>query len=182
MKTLIRLVTATLALHGVPQLASAQSTPPPDPPQAPDSPASDAMQPPATPPPAPAPPPAAATAVPGGPEWTSLRLLRDKGVISDAELASALRDIGVVGAGDATTLVVAKLKTTIYGYLEGNYKYDTTQTCVEFCGNTQVQRPDTYRGNHGRSLFSARDSRLGIRLAAPEQHGIRVSGVLETDF
>jgi hypothetical protein len=131
----------------------------------------------------PAPPaPAPAPAVPKGPEWTSLRLLHDKGVISDAELASALADIGLVGAGDATTLVVARLKTTIYGYLEGNYKFDSTQTCLEFCGSTQVQRSGTYRGNHGRTIFSARDSRLGIRLAAPEEHGIRVSGVLETDF
>ncbi|HMG23142.1 MAG TPA: hypothetical protein VK607_17520 [Kofleriaceae bacterium] len=103
-------------------------------------------------------------------------------MISDAELASALADLGVIGAGDATTLVVARLKTTIYGYLEGNFKYDSTQTCVEFCGNTQVQRSGTYRGDHGRTIFSARDSRLGIRLAAPEEHGLRVSGVLETDF
>src|SRR6185295_17614284 len=68
------------------------------------------------------------------------------------------------------------------GYIEGNFKFDSTQTCLEFCGNTQVQRSGTYRGNHGRTIFSARDSRLGIRLAAPEEHGIRVSGVLETDF
>ena len=126
--------------------------------------------------------PAPAPAVPAGAEWTSLRLLHDKGMISDAELASALADIAVVGAGDATTLVVAKLKATLYGYLEGNFKYDSTQTCLEFCGSTQVQRVGTYRGNHGRTIFSARDSRLGIRLAAPEDHGIRVSGVLETDF
>jgi hypothetical protein len=139
--------------------------------------------PPATTAPAAAPPGAAAApSVPNGPEWTSLRLLHDKGLISDAELASALSDIGVLGAGDATTLVVAKLKTTLYGYVEGNFKYDSTQTCVEFCGNTAVQRPGTYRGNHGRTLFSARDSRLGIRLTAPVEHGIRVSGVLETDF
>ena len=124
----------------------------------------------------------AAPAVPQGPEWTSLRLLHDKGMISDAELASALADIPIVGAGDATTLVVAKLKATLYGYLEGNFKYDSTQTCLEFCGSTQVQRSGTYRGNHGRTIFSARDSRLGIRIAAPEDHGIRVSGVLETDF
>jgi hypothetical protein len=129
-----------------------------------------------------APPLPAIPALPNGPEWLSLRLLHDKGVISDAELASALADIGVVGGGDATTLVVSKLKVTLYGYLEGNYKYDSTQTCVEFCGSTQVPRSDTYKGSHGRTIFSARDSRLGLRIAAPEHHGVRVSGVLETDF
>jgi hypothetical protein len=193
MKSLVRLVAATFALLGVPQVSFAQPapapTPPPDasgqPPSAPDSSSSGATaQPPTTPPSAPAAParPAVAPALPAGPEWVSLRLLHDKGVISDAEFASALSDIGVIGAGDATTLVVAKLKATLYGYLEGNFKYDSTETCAEFCGNTQVPRPGTYRGNHGRTIFSARDSRLGIRIAAPEQHGIRVSGVLETDF
>ena len=193
MTSLVPLTMAMLAVLAVPQV-SAQPAPTPVPPDAAGQPASvpgappaaDA-QPAATLPPAPAPvaapaAPTAAAALPKGPEWTSLRLLHDKGVISDAELASALADIGVSGAADATTLVFAKLKATLYGYLEGNFKYDSTQTCLEFCGSTQVQRPDTYRGNHGRSIFSARDSRLGIRLAAPEEHGIRVSGVLETDF
>jgi len=180
MNTVVRVVAAACALIGSPQLVfaqPAQPAPTPDPTAQPP-PADAAAQPPAPPPPAPPPAPG----VPRGPEWASLRLLHAKGVISDAELASALGDIGIVGAGDATTLVVAKLKTTIYGYLEGNLKYDSTQTCAEFCGNTQIQRAETYRGNHGRTIVSARDSRLGIRLAAPEQHGIRVSGVLETDF
>src|SRR3954468_21831863 len=169
MMTRPRLSATLFALLAAPAMASAQPAPAPAPPAA-------------APPPqvlAPAPP---TPAVPNGPEWTSLRLLRDKGVISDAELASALRDIGVVGAGDATTLVLGRLRTTLYGYLEGNYKYDSTQSCVEFCGSSQIQRPGTYRGDHGRAIFSARDSRLGLRFSAPEEHGIRVSGVLETDF
>ncbi|TMQ07749.1 MAG: hypothetical protein E6J90_33940 [Deltaproteobacteria bacterium] len=197
MNTFVRLTLAAFAMLAVPRVSSAQPAPAPAPdaaaPPAPDSgaPPGTSTQPPAPLPPTTSPPaaapaapvaPAASPAVPRGPEWTSLRLLHDKGVISDAELASALADIGVVGAGDATTVVVSKLKTTLYGYLEGNFKYDSTQTCLEFCGSTQVQRPGTYRGNHGRTVFSARDSRLGIRLAAPEEHGIRVSGVLETDF
>jgi hypothetical protein len=132
----------------------------------------------ATPPAMPAPAPA----VPKGPEWTSLRLLHDKGLISDAELASALKDIGVMGAGDATTLVLGKLKTTIFGYAEANYIYDSTESCAEFCSNFQIQRSGTYRGNHGRSVFSPRDARLGLRIAAPEEHGIRASGLLEFDF
>jgi len=196
MNTVVRLVAATLAVLGVPGVGAAQPAPLPPPPAdatgqpaEPGKPSPDAI----TQPPAPASPatpaqvaapatPAPAPAAPPGPEWVSLRLLHAKGVISDAELASALRDLGVIGAGDATTLVVAKLKTTLYGYIEGNFKYDSTQSCVEFCGSSQIQRPGTYRGDHGRTLFSARDSRLGLRLAAPEDHGIRVSGILETDF
>jgi hypothetical protein len=194
MKTLVRFTVATLlALPLLPHAASAQPTPPPadggttptpdtaqPPPPDATAPAEPAPPPTVTPPPPPS--PTAAPAVPKGPEWTSLRLLHDKGVISDAELESALKDIGIVGAGDATTLVLSKLKATIYGYAEANYVYDSTQTCVEFCSNSQVQRDDVYKGTHGRTLFGARDSRFGIRLAAPEEHGIRVSGVIETDF
>jgi hypothetical protein len=187
MITRVRLWLAALAAVAAPHVASAQPAPAPVP--APDPAGPPAASAPPVPSAAPvasaAPVPSAAPAapvLPKGPEWTSLRLLHDKGVISDAELASALADIGVVGGSDATTLVVGKLKTTIYGYLEGNFKYDTTQTCLEFCGSTQVQRAGTYRGDHGRTIFSARDSRLGLRIAAPEEHGIRVSGVLETDF
>src|SRR3982750_1241847 len=131
MTTRPRLSATLFALLATAPAASAQPAPDPTAPVAPAPPAA-----------APAPPTAAA-AVPNGPEWTSLRLLRDKGVISDAELASALRDIGVLGAGDATTLVLGRLRTTLYGYLEGNYKYDSTQSCVEFCGSSQIQRPGT---------------------------------------
>ncbi len=109
-------------------------------------------------------------------------MLHDKGILSDAELAAALKDIGVVGAGDATTLVFAKLRTTIYGFVENSVIHDSTESCIEICGATQIQRPGTYRGEHGRTIFSARSSRLGVRLAAPEHNGIRVSGLLETDF
>src|SRR5262245_59263891 len=125
MRTLVRLAAAAFAVLSLPHGASAQPAP------APASPPAGA---------APPAPPIAAPAILKGPEWISLRLLHDKGVISDAELASALSDIGVVGAGDATTLVVAKLKATLYGFLEGNFKYDSTQTCVEFCGHMQIQR------------------------------------------
>jgi len=188
MKYITRLAVAVFAGLAAPAVAAAQpaTAPPadragpahPEPPSASPEPA---VLPPASPPPR-APPSVAGPAVPTGPEWASLRLLRDKGLISDAELGSALADIGVVGAGEATTLVVAKLKATIYGYVEGNFKYDSTQTCVEFCGSSQVPRPGTYKGNHGRTIFSARDSRFGLRLAAPEDHGVRVSGGIETDF
>ncbi|HET7499577.1 MAG TPA: hypothetical protein VFK02_01185 [Kofleriaceae bacterium] len=147
------------------------------------SPAAGAPETPAAPPIAPSAPPApapAAPAVPKGPEWTSLRILHAKGIITDAELASAAKDIA--GAADAITLVLARWKTTVYGNIEANYAYDTTQTCVESCGSTQVQKPGTYRGEHGRTVFSPRRSRFGLRIAAPEEHGIRSSALLEADF
>jgi hypothetical protein len=196
MKALIRFTVATLlALPAVPRVASAQPAPAPAP--APDAtgqpapttepppPPAEPVSPPVAPPPVAAPPaaaPATPPTVPKGPEWSSLRLLHSKGLISDAELASALKDIGVLGAADATTLVLSRFKTTLYGYAEGNFVYDTTQSCVEFCANSQIQKPHTYRGEHGRTIFGPRDARFGIRIAAPEEHGIRGSALIETDF
>jgi hypothetical protein len=159
--------------------------------QPPPSPPDDAAQPPPPAPPttpttppvlAPAPPPRDPTAARGA-EWTSLRVLREKGILSDAEYASALADMGEqVGAADANTLVLSKIKLSIYGFVEVNYVYNSTQSCQDFCSNFPIQKPGTYRGDHGRTIFSVRDSRFGLRLAAPAAGKVKASGVLETDF
>ncbi|HEY0194948.1 MAG TPA: hypothetical protein VGC42_27735, partial [Kofleriaceae bacterium] len=200
MKSFVRLAVATLlTTTGVAAAQTAPTPADPAPPVDPVPPAVDPGNPPQSPPPAPdsgqgaqapnpsvtpAQPvtPAAAPTVPKGPEWTTLRLLHDKGVISDAELDSALKDIGITGAGDATTMVVSKIRATIYGFAQADYHYESTESCVDFCSNAQIQKPGTYRGDHGRTLFSPRDSRFGVRLSAPVEHGIKVSGLLETDF
>lgn len=181
------LVSAALARN-----AAAQSPPAPQPLPAPSDPAGSAVPAPAvtTPPtpvamaPAtPAAPPAPDSAAARGVEWTSLRLLRDKGVVSEAEYLSALKDLGgLVGAGDATTLVVSKIKATLYGYVQADFIYNSTQSCQDFCSNFLIQKAGTYRGDHARVVFSPRDSRLGFRIAAPEERKIRVSGLLEGDF
>jgi hypothetical protein len=78
--------------------------------------------------------------------------------------------------------LVSKLQVTAYGFVEVNYVYNSTQSCQEFCSNFPIQKPGTYRGEHGRTIFSARDSRFGLRLAAPVSGKIKATGVLETDF
>jgi hypothetical protein len=155
------------------------------------------------PPPAPvAPPPSAAPSAPGTPpltaaaappdatkavaaEFTSLRVLRSKGVISQEEYDSALRDLGETSgmrAGDGNTFVLGKWATTLYGFVEADGIYDTTQSLNEIAGNTQIMRPGTFGGDHNRAQFSIRNSRLGFRLKAPETNGIRTSAQLEMDF
>src|SRR5262245_4437997 len=50
-------------------------------------------------------------------QLTSLRIMREKGIITQAEYESAMRDMGdSVGAaaGDATTVMVGKWATTMY--------------------------------------------------------------------
>jgi len=115
-------------------------------------------------------------------EWTSLRLMKEKGVISEDEFNSAMKDLGVANAGDAATLVVGKFKTTFYGFVQADYTFNSTQSCQEFCSNAIIQKEGTYRGDNSRANFSVRDSRFGFRIAAPEENNIRVSATIETDF
>jgi hypothetical protein len=198
MKILVRLTLSTLfGLLVIPRQSSAQpAAPPPAPPAAPadqppppdptqPAPPDNAAQPlpPVPPPAAPPTPPKPDATTARGVEWSSLRLLREKGVISEAEYASALKDLGGVGGGaDATTLVVSKLKVTLFGFAEANVQYNSTEYCFEFCSNFLIPRSGTYKGDHSRLVFGPRDTRFGVRFQAPEEHGIRASGLIETDF
>ncbi len=140
--------------------------------------------------------PAVDAAAPATIQVTSLRLLRDKNVISQAEYESALKDIGAsIGAQatEAPALVIGKWSTSIYGFIEGDAIVDTTQSFGDVAGNGLVQRQDrnfapppavqsTYAGDHGRVQFSVRNTRFGLRLKAPELAKVRASATLEMDF
>lgn len=132
-----------------------------------------------------APPPPSPPATPPFVELTSLRLLRDKGVISQAEYDSAMHDLqSSLGsrAADSTTLVIGKWATTLFGFAQADVMYFSTQSFNDYAGNLQVARPDTFAGQHGRTEFTARDSRIGFRIEAPELSWLRASALLEMDF
>jgi hypothetical protein len=193
------LAVAAVAAISVPIAAPsfAQTAPP-----APAAPASDAPPPPPTPPPRPA-----LRSV----DITSLERLHDEGILSQGEYELALRDIGASTgdgrAAEANSLVVGKWATTLYGFLEGDTIYDSTQSFTDAAGNAQVLRPSGstaplapsisglpsgtvqpvqptqgYLGNHGQMLFSVRNSRLGLRLHAPGSETVHTSALLEMDF
>src|SRR5580692_9188145 len=162
------------------------------------------------------PPPPAAPAPQARPalrtvDVTTLERLHDEGILSQAEYELALRDIGAstgqTHAAEANSLVVGKWATTLYGFLEGDSIYDTTQSFADAAGNAQVLRPSGqmapnvsplpsvqpntvqplqptqgYLGSHGQTLFSVRNSRLGLRLHAPESDTVHTSALLEMDF
>lgn len=118
-------------------------------------------------------------------ELSTLELLHTRGTLSDAEFESAvkdLRDSTGLKAPDGTTLVVSKFALTMYGFIQANAIYDTTESFTEQIGNGLVAKPTTYAGTHDRFQFSARHSRFGFRLKAPEFYGVRASAVLEMDF
>ena len=82
-----------------------------------------------------------------------LRAMLAKGVITQAEYDSAMKDLADttgVRAADQANFVLGKWSTTLYGFAEADYIYDTTQSYIEFPGNTQVARPGTYAGDHPR--------------------------------
>jgi len=128
-------------------------------------------------------------------ELTTLKLMLQKGLISQAEYDSAVRDLtesAGSGAGDKGTVVLGKWATTFYGFVEADSIYDSTQSFTEVAGNNQVQRSPTaplpgstgtrYAGEHGRTQFSVRNSRFGFRLKAPELGSVRTSATLELDL
>ncbi|HXN31750.1 MAG TPA: hypothetical protein VN894_07815 [Polyangiaceae bacterium] len=192
---------APAPLPSAPPSATAQPPEAPAPlPQAPPStwpssqgPAAPVYPPPAAPPPQPAyppPPPAAAApakAIFGTPvELTSLRLMRDKGVISQAEYESAVHDlsesVGSAAAAQQGTVVMGKWATTLYGFVEADAISDSTLSFNDLAGSGLVSRAGSLAGENYRFTMGIRNSRLGLRMKAPEIAGVRTSGQFEFDF
>ncbi|WP_437923670.1 hypothetical protein WMF37_32215 [Sorangium sp. So ce291] len=82
----------------------------------------------------------------------------------------------------AAVPVTSKWKATIYGMAEFNIMHDSTQSFGESVGATVVQRDDTYAGSHGRTHFTTRNSRFGVKVSAPEFAGMKTTANLELDF
>ncbi len=139
---------------------------------------------------------------------TTLDRLRERGILSQSEYDLAVHDIGgSTGdrhAGDANSLVLGKWTTTLYGFIEGDAIYDTTQSFTDAAGNAPVLRPNGnmaplqptlssvsqqpvqatqgYLGSQGQTQFSVRNSRFGIRVRAPGTETVHASAMLEMDF
>jgi hypothetical protein len=115
----------------------------------------------------------------------SLRLMRDKGILSQAEYDSALHDL-VDTAGEHApsegSVVMGKWSTTLYGFVESDYIWDSTRAFNDLAGAALVPRANTQKGENARTTFGIRNSRLGFRLRAPETNDIRASAVMEMDF
>ncbi len=176
---------AAPAATPLPPLAPAPvvSSPPP-PPSATPAPVAAPPPPPAA---SPAPGAGSSTAPSGSSsyaiEFMSLRLMREKGVISQAEYESAVHDLRETSgqhAPEEGTVVIGKWATTLYGFAEADYIYDTTRSFNDGAGEALIARPSSSGGNNagdnGRMTMGVRNSRIGFRLKAPEVAcGIRTS-------
>ena len=71
---------------------------------------------------------------------------------------------------------------TLYGYAGVNIIQDSTQSFGTASSNTIIQHLGTPRGNNLQAQATARDSRIGLRLAPPTIGSVRASVNIETDF
>ena len=76
----------------------------------------------------------------------------------------------------------SKYEASIYGFVEFDSIYDSTQGLGDLAGSSTIARPNTYTGDHGQLTFGARNSRIGINLGAPPVGDIKASAKLEMDF
>jgi hypothetical protein len=74
------------------------------------------------------------------------------------------------------------VRASLYGFIELDVMHDSTQSFSEAIVNNEMARPGTYAGDNPRSQLTARDSRVGLRLSAPEYGSVKTSGLIEADF
>lgn len=79
---------------------------------------------------------------------------------------------------------MGKWGTTFYGFAEFDAINDSTQSFNDLAGNAAISKRGVgiYAGDHHRTLFGVRNSRIGFKLNAPEVSGIKASAVIELDF
>jgi hypothetical protein len=189
---LAALLAATAAREGVAQNAL-PAAPPAALPTTGSTAATTAVQPdPATPPArtliwtAPPPAPQAPVTAPSlSVGLMSLKLMREKGVISQAEYEDALKDLAeTTGAQTASqqSVVFGRWATTIYGFLASDMIFDSTRSLTESAGGTLIAQGGTPAGDNSRLTLSVRYSRVGLRMKAPQFGQVMTSGMLEGDF
>ncbi|HEY6081151.1 MAG TPA: hypothetical protein VIW29_20190 [Polyangiaceae bacterium] len=71
---------------------------------------------------------------------------------------------------------------TFYGFVEADVIVDSTRSYGDAIGTSLVARSDTYPGNVGRTQFTMRNTRLGLKLESPLIAGFLPSALLEGDF
>jgi len=88
------------------------------------------------------------------------------------------------GAAPSPGQVTSKWTATLYGFAEVDLMHDTTQSFGDSPGNGLTVRSGaaSLAYNNGRTQTTARNSRLGVRLSAPESNGMKASGNVEMDF
>ncbi|HTM46802.1 MAG TPA: hypothetical protein VL137_17725 [Polyangiaceae bacterium] len=114
------------------------------------------------------------------------------GAAADANAAASTDTGGAAkaeGAPTAKTEPAAPLasgepgwKLGFQGFVELDGILDSTQSFSETMSNNTIARPNTIAGDNPRMQWTARDSRLGFKVEAPEFESMKASALLEMDF
>ena len=107
-----------------------------------------------------------------------------RGSIALAALAALALGPSRAGAAeiDGPGPVVSRWSATVYGFVELDAIHDSVQGPNDLLGNAALPRGGTYAGTHDQATFSVRNSRIGLRVGAPDLGPLRASAVLEMDF
>jgi hypothetical protein len=73
-------------------------------------------------------------------------------------------------------------KMRLYGFVELDAIHDSTQSFFEASLNAPIFPRGTYPGDNGRTQFTAKNSRIGLIVEAPEYYGMKASGHINFDF
>ncbi len=96
------------------------------------------------------------------------------------------QDQGTPGAAPAPSAalsaVTSRWQTMLYGFAKLDAYRDSTQSFADSVQPNLIARSGTYQGDNGRMAFTARDSRLGLRVAAPPVSHFAASAQIEIDF
>jgi len=78
--------------------------------------------------------------------------------------------------------VTSKFAATLYGFVEWDSIFDSTESMNDLGGNAAIARPGTFQHDHHRLMESVRNSRLGFKLKGPETENVKSSAIAEMDF
>ena len=115
----------------------------------------------------------------GGDDHRALRLLLDKGIITQQEYDQAVEEEQATKAEDAqrlkqaTAITKSGLQVKLGGFAEIDFIGDSTRSFEEITGNRPVLRSNTLGGANGLFQTSPRNSRITIDVRAPERDSIK---------
>ncbi|HVP62214.1 MAG TPA: hypothetical protein VMT11_16755 [Myxococcaceae bacterium] len=90
--------------------------------------------------------------------------------------------VALAADAPASKPVTNRWSAVLYGFAELDAIHDSLQGPNDLMGNAALPRSGTYATSHDQTTFSVRNSRLGLRVGAPDLGPVRASAVAEMDF
>ena len=111
----------------------------------------------------------------GGDEYRTLRLLQDKGIITQQEYDQAVTEEQREETREKQEDAVTKndLQIKLGGFAEIDFVGDNTQSFAEIIGNRPVLHSNTVGGANSQFFTSLQSSRITLDVRAPERDGIK---------